>query len=251
MAKKQRSTDGQMENGLIMLFGSACLALVQYIFLAAIIISTNHAAAKSITDKQHMCEAFFNSFMYHQRDLYTLTTHLIFKFHLHPHVRLLKRQTATTYATPLPKQCDVVQQIKIWYEPNKFKQKPSQKYCTKRSLEQDREGSVNDLLDAAEDPLDSIHNQGEATFSPEDDEICTQPRIYNPLSSYNIGILVDQVSQEIHFLPAPHIEAQGMNWICRVTTFPDFLHCLHLVEKFHRFVEPQVIAADSEKMEHM
>jgi hypothetical protein len=88
MAKKQRSTDGQMENGLIMLFGSACLALVQYIFLAAIIISTNHAAAKSITDKQHMCEAFFNSFMYHQPDLYTLTTHLIFKFHLHPHVRL-------------------------------------------------------------------------------------------------------------------------------------------------------------------
>jgi hypothetical protein len=87
-------------------------------------------------------------------------------------------------------------------------------------------------------------------FSPEDDETCTLPRIYNPLSSYNIGILVDQVSQEIHFLSATHIEAHDTNWIRRVTTFPDFLHCLHLVEKFHRFVEPQVTAADSEKMEH-
>jgi hypothetical protein len=53
-----------------------------------------------------------------------------------------------------------------------------------------------------------------------------------------------------YILSATHIEAHDMNWICRVTTFPDFLHCLHLVEKFHRFVEPQVIAADSEKMEH-
>ena len=83
---------------------------------------------------------------------------------------------------------------------------------------------VNDLRDVLEDPLDLRHNLEAAVISPVDDGTCTLHRIYNLLSSCNIGILVGQVSQEIHSLSATHIEAQEMNWICRVITFPGFLY---------------------------
>jgi hypothetical protein len=70
---------------------------------------------------------------------------------------------------------------------------------------------VSDLLDELEDPLDLRHNLEAAVISPWDDGTCTLHRIYNLLSSCNIGILVDQVSQEIHSLSAVHIEAQETN----------------------------------------
>lgn len=109
---------------------------------------------------------------------------------------------------------------------------------------------VNNLLDELEDPLDLRHNPEEALISPGDDGTCTLNRIYNHLSSCNIGILVHQVSQEIHYLSATHIEAQETK-ICMVIAFPDFLHLLRFVVKFHRFVEPQVTAADPGKMEQI
>jgi hypothetical protein len=50
-----------------------------------------------------------------------------------------------------------------WYNKQKFDMNPTNlirnhhKNTAQKMLEQDREGSVNDLLDVAEDPLDLIH----------------------------------------------------------------------------------------------
>jgi hypothetical protein len=58
-----------------------------------------------------------------------------------------------------------------WYNKQKFDMNPTNlirnhhKNTAQKMLEQDREGSVNDLLDVAEDPLDLIHVHCKRTAS--------------------------------------------------------------------------------------
>jgi hypothetical protein len=107
------------------------------------------------------------------------------------------------------------------------------------------------LLGAVEDPLGSAHSLGEAVIAPGDDGTCKLHQTYNLQSLCSICILVDQVSQEIHSLSAVHTEVQETNWICRVIPFPDYQHCLHLVEKFHSTVELLETAVYSRKMKQV
>lgn len=102
-----------------------------------------------------------------------------------------------------------------------------------------------------EDPLGSRYSLGEAVSAPGDDGICKLHQIYNLQSLCSICILADQVSQEIHSLSAVHTEVQETNWICRVIAFPDFLHWLHLVGKFHSIVEPLETVVDSQEMKQV
>lgn len=102
-----------------------------------------------------------------------------------------------------------------------------------------------------EDPLGSRYSLGEAVNAHGDDGICKLHQIYSLQSLCSICIPVDQVSQEIHSLSAVHTEVQEMNWICRLIAFPDFLHCLHLVEKFHSIVELLETVVDSQEMKQV